>query len=610
MPARDGARAAAGAAATLAWTASAVPLIAYLIVMVVLAVAPVAAAWLTKVLVDGLIAGRPAIGAALALAATGACAAALPALSVLLGNLIGRRTATAALARLFTAVGRFPGLSRFEDPGFADRIRLAQQAAAAVGQLPSLTFGLGRGLLTLGGFVAALAALSPVLSVLVLLAGVPVLAAQVRLSRHRAGLLLRLGPVERREFFYAQLLTTVRAAKEIRLFGLGDFLGGRLLSERRTADRARLRLDLRGAATEGGLGLLGALVAGGALLWAVSAAGSGRLAVGDLTVLLASVAGVQGGAVALASAVAGIHQTLLLLGSYLVVTGAEPDLPVAARPRGLPPLERGIELRDVWFRYGEGHPWVLRGVDLFLPHGRSVALVGLNGAGKSTLVKLLCRLYDPTRGSILWDGVDIRDVPVEELRARASAVFQDYMTYDLSAAENIAVGETTAIGDRSRIERAARLGGVHDVLRQLPDGYDTMLTRLFLSGKDGKASGGVVLSGGQWQRLALARSFMRAAPELVILDEPSSGLDAVAEHELHTAARGHSRGRTTLLISHRLSAVRDADLIVVLDGGVVAERGTHDELIRAERGYARMFRLQAAGYLHADRLEVVPMTSD
>ena len=608
MPTREKSRHAAGTVVALAWTASAAPLTAYLLVMVAQAAAPVVAAWLMKSVVDGLIAGRSVVGAALALAGVGVCTAVLPTVSVLLGNLVGRRTSTAALARLFAAVGHFPGLSRFEDPGFADRIRLAQQAASSAGQLPSTAFGLGRGVLTLGGFAVTLVVLSPVLAALVLLAGVPVLAAQLRLSRHRADLLLRLGPVERREHFYGQLLTTVRAAKEIRLFGLGDFLGARLLSERHTADRAKLRLDRRGSVTEGGLGVLGALVAGGALVWAVFAASSGRLAVGDLTVLLASVAGVQGAVVSLASSFASVHQTLLLFGSYLVVTRAGPDLPAAPEPRALPPLDRGIELRDVWFRYGDGHPWVLRGVDLFLPHGRSTALVGLNGAGKSTLVKLLCRFYDPTRGSILWDGVDIRDVPVAELRARMSAVFQDHMPYDLSAAENIAVGDVTAMGDRERVERAARRGGVHDVLRKLPDGYDTMLTRLFLSGKDGRGSSGVVLSGGQWQRVALARSFVRAEPELVVLDEPSSGLDVEAEHELHTAARAHRLGRTTLLISHRLSAVRDADLIVVLDGGVVAEHGTHDELVRADAGYARLFRLQAAGYQSGGRPAVVPTT--
>jgi ATP-binding cassette subfamily B protein len=260
-------------------------------------------------------------------------------------------------------------------------------------------------------------------------------------------------------------------------------------------------------------------------------------------------------------------------------------------------LERGIELRDVWFRYSDEHSWVLSGVNLFLPAGQAIALVGRNGAGKSTLVKLLCRLYDPTKGAILWDGVDLRDMDVAELRHRIGAVFQDFMHYDLTAAENIALGDVGTLDDRGRITAAARLAGVHEMLEALPSGYDTMLSRTFMSEADkDDPETGVVLSGGQWQRLALARAFLRDKRDLLILDEPSSGLDAVAEHEVHTRLREHRAGRTSVLISHRLGAVRGADQIVVLDDGGISEHGTHDELIAASGLYAELFRLQAAGY--------------
>jgi ATP-binding cassette subfamily B protein len=272
-------------------------------------------------------------------------------------------------------------------------------------------------------------------------------------------------------------------------------------------------------------------------------------------------------------------------------------------------LERGIELRGVWFRYSDDHPWVLSGVNLFLPAGQAVALVGRNGSGKSTLVKLLCRLYDPTKGAILWDGVDLRDMDVAELRRRMGAVFQDFMHYDLTAAENIALGDVDAlggapgsargygVGDQDRIVAAAQLAGVHDMIGALPNGYDTMLSRLFVSEQDkDDPETGVVLSGGQWQRLALARAFLRDNCDLLILDEPSSGLDAVAEHEVHTRLREHRRGRTSVLISHRLGAVRGAEQIVMLDNGGIVERGTHDELISADGVYAELFRLQSAGY--------------
>jgi ATP-binding cassette subfamily B protein len=288
---------------------------------------------------------------------------------------------------------------------------------------------------------------------------------------------------------------------------------------------------------------------------------------------------------------------MLLFGHYLAVVGSEPDLPVPARPRDLPALRGGIELRDVWFRYSDEHPWVLRGVNLVIPHGAAVALVGRNGSGKSTLVKLLCRFYDPTRGEIRWDGTDIRDVPVDELRARIGAVFQDYMCYDFSAEDNIAVGDLTAMGEGDRIALAARRAGVHDTVTALPRGYQTLLTRAFSSQSDKEdPQTGVVLSGGQWQRLALARAFLRDKRDLMILDEPSAGLDAEAEHDVHTRLREIRSGRTSLLISHRLGAVRDADLIIVLADGGVGEQGSHAELLAAEGVYARLFTLQAVGY--------------
>ncbi len=597
---------AAAVAARLTCRAAGVSLAAYIVVMVAEAAAPVAAAWFTKLLVDALVHGGSALMPGIVLAAVGVCVAVLPALSGLLNNVVGRKAALLATARLFEATGRQVGLARFEDPAFADRLRLAQQAAAGTGSLASAGFGAGRSVLMLGGFVGSLTVISPTLTVVVLLAAVPVLAAQLRLSRRRADLFLALGPTERRELFYAQLLTTVNAAKEIRLFGIGVFLRDRMLGERKTADAARLRLDLREGAVESGLGLLGAAVAGGGLLWAALAAARGHLGVGDVTVLLTAVASVQGGLYSLISSVASTHQSLLLFGHYVGVLRAQPDLPVAQPVRPLPALTRGIELRDVWFRYSENHPWILRGVNLFIAQGQSVALVGLNGAGKSTLVKLLCRFYDPSRGSIQWDGVDIRDVPVEALRARISCVFQDYMTYDMSAEENIAVGDIAGLGNRERIEAAARHAGIDRKLRSLPDAYDTLLTRMFFATRGGESAEGVVLSGGEWQRIALARAFMRDRCELVVLDEPSSGLDAEAEHEVHATMQKHRAGRTTLLISHRLNTVRDADLIVVLSDGQIAQRGTHQALLAGGGDYARLFQLQSAGFREEPGLAQAP----
>ncbi|MFG1701733.1 ABC transporter ATP-binding protein [Nonomuraea sp. M3C6] len=241
---------------------------------------------------------------------------------------------------------------------------------------------------------------------------------------------------------------------------------------------------------------------------------------------------------------------------------------------------------------------MLRGITLTIPYGQAVAVVGLNGAGKSTLAKLLCRFYDPVRGSIHWDGVDLRDLDPPELRARLGAVFQDHMTYDFSARDNIAVGDLSALDDLERIKTAAVNAGVDEAITELPDGYDTALTRMFVFAlKFGKTpKTGVTLSGGQWQRVALARAFLRDHADFMILDEPSSGLDPEAEHDVHLRMRRYRADRTSLLISHRLNAVREADVIAVLDDGVIAELGGHDELMAADGLYARMFRLQASGY--------------
>ncbi|WP_243744579.1 ABC transporter ATP-binding protein [Streptomyces hainanensis] len=562
---------------------------------------PVIAAWLTKCLLDGLVNGasrRDLLVLAAGLAAIGLLGRLAPHASRYCKAEMNRRVGLLAQRRLFDAVNAYTGLRRFEDPRFLDELRLARQGGGSnPGQAVDGILGILRSATTVGGFLVALWLLSPWAGAFIVMTSAPALVAEIGLSRRRARTIWRVGPAERRELFYGSLLSSVQAAKEVRLFGIGDFLRDRMIAERSTVNVASRAVDWRELWVQTALGALAALATAGGLLWAVGAAATGMLTVGDVTVFAAAVAAVQSSLATIAADVARTHHALVLLRHYVAVVDAGPDLPRSASPRPTAALRRGIELRDVWFRYAPDHPWTLRGVDLFIPHGTSLAVVGRNGAGKSTLVKLLCRFYAPQRGRILWDGVDIADMCPEELRHRIGAVFQDFMSYDLTVTENIALGDLSALGDPERVRAAALRAGVHDTVCGLPRGYDTLLSRSFFLESDKKdPETGIVLSGGQAQRLALARAFLRDGRDLLILDEPSAGLDAEAEHEIHTAIRTHRVGRTSVLISHRLGAVREADLIVVLSEGRVREQGTHDGLMAAGGEYRRLFSLQAAGY--------------
>jgi ATP-binding cassette subfamily B protein len=367
--------------------------------------------------------------------------------------------------------------------------------------------------------------------------------------------------------------------------------------QRRSADRARDHLDRSELWIQCAIAALSALVGGGALLWAVAATVDGRTSVGDVSLLISALASLQSGVLTLVREIGKSFAHLALFDHYLQVVTSHEDLRVAPHPTRIPALQSGIEFRNVWFRYTSDHNWVLKDVSFTVPAGRSVGIVGKNGAGKTTVIKLLLRMYDPDQGAILWDGIDLRELDPGELRARVGAVFQDFMCYDLTAADNIRLGNLDC--EHGEIEEAAKRSGASRFLGSLPNGYRTLLSRIFVLGEDASSELGTTLSGGQWQRLALARAYLRVDRDLLILDEPSSGLDAEAEYEIHESLQNLRKNRTCLLISHRLGTLRDADGLVVLAEGTVAEAGTHDELLASAGLYARLFRMQASGYTNA-----------
>jgi ATP-binding cassette subfamily B protein len=275
------------------------------------------------------------------------------------------------------------------------------------------------------------------------------------------------------------------------------------------------------------------------------------------------------------------------MSNYYQYLDLKPRMPVARRPRTVKEGPHEIEFRDVSFRYPGMQEWVLRNISLKIWDGEKIALVGQNGAGKTTFIKLLTRLYDPTEGSILLDGVDLREYDPASLRRTIGVIFQDFVRYQASAAENVAFGDVEKIDDRQRILNAIEKGGADDVISEFSEGIDTLLGTWVHSGRE--------LSGGQWQKIALSRAFMRDSA-ILVLDEPTSALDAAREYEIFQRFRELTAGRIVLLISHRFSTVRMADRIAVIENGELTELGSHAELLARDGVYARLFHMQAEGY--------------
>jgi ATP-binding cassette, subfamily B, bacterial len=588
---------AAGTALALPFRAAPIIATTTLLLTILAGVAPASTTWLTMLLVDELAGGTAstirAMLLALAAAVVGGLAMALLYLGGHLGEVLRHRVTLTVESRLFHRISTLPGLRHVEDPAFHDRLRLAEQAAQeAPSTISRFAQELIRSAVLLTSFAGALLAVWPPMTLLLLASVATAVLARLAVARREAATEETWVATDRRRLFYRALLTDVRAAKEIRLFGLGSLLHTRMVDSLERTSLARLVVARRGALVQSALALLGAIVTGAGTIVVATEVIHGESSVGDLVLFLGAVAGMQTGLSGVVLQLGEAGRALRLFGHYLDMLDTGDDLMVGP---GIPARSATIELHDLWFRYRDDGPWVLRGVNLTIPAGAAVGIVGVNGAGKSTLVKLLCRFYDPQHGTITWNGTDIRTLDLTALRARISVAFQEFMTYDLTAAENVGLGLVSQIDDRGLIADAASAAEVAETLEALPDGYDTMLSRTH--GNDEHP--GVTLSGGQWQRVSLARCLMRTDAQLLILDEPTAGLDAEGEHHVHATLARHAAGRTRLLISHRMAALRNADLVVTLADGRVTEQGSHDELMDAGGEYARLFQLQAGGYQDA-----------
>jgi ATP-binding cassette subfamily B protein len=487
-------------------------------------------------------------------------------------------------------------LAQFEDAATHDLLQRAQRdAATRPHSLALAALMLARSALTLLSLGALLWGIAWWSVIPLALSAVPEFFFEASMSRAAFSLTTGRTQDSRRLSYLETALTRDSYVKEVKLYALAPLLleRHRALFERFFAEDQRLaRRQV----------LLGTLFAGLSSLafYACYAAvgyraAMGLITVGALTLSISAFRQGQGALEDVLASVAGMYDDALYvsnLGAFFAVPTAPPRRALASR--ALPPGRFDIELDHVSFRYPGKDAWALHDVSLHIRAGQKLALVGENGAGKSTLMKLLLRLYEPTEGVIRFGGIDVRELDDEAVRARLGAVFQDFVRYQLTAGENIGVGDVSRLASAEAIARAAAESGADEVLAALPKGRDTLLGSWF--------EGGQELSGGQWQKLAIARSFMRLhggggdGADLLILDEPTAAIDAQAEFELFQRFQTLTEGRSALIISHRFSTVRMADRIAVLDGGRVLELGSHDELLAADGRYAHLFRLQARGY--------------
>ncbi len=479
-------------------------------------------------------------------------------------------------------------LRHFEDADFYDKLtRARREASSRPLSLVMRTFGLAQNVVSLLSYGTLLSQFSPWAVVILLVAGLPAFMAEARFSGEAFRLFQWRSPETRMQLYLEQVIARDEHIKEVKLFGLGPLLLERYRQIFHKLYREDRNLAIRRDSWGLVLGLVGTLTLYGAYAWIVLAAVALAITLGQMTMYLLLFRQGQSAVSAGLSAIGGMYEDNLYLSTLYDYLETPVAPPRGSAQRG-PHPEDGIRFEGVGFTYpGAGQP-ALSDIDLHIRPGESLALVGENGSGKTTLIKLLTRLYPPTTGRILLDGLDLQEWDEAALRRRIGVIFQDFARYQLLLGENIGAGDVDHFSDEARWHEAASQGMAQAIVASLPHGFHTQLGKWFKDGRE--------LSGGQWQKIALSRAFMRSQADVLVLDEPTAAMDAAAEANVFEHFRALTQKRIAILISHRFSTVRMADQIVVIREGRIIERGSHDQLMRLNGHYAHLFSLQARGY--------------